>query len=69
VATALHGKHARDAYFVRDYRTTCTDLASYIDGVLSRRGKTIAPATADALVAQARRLQRLVPCGQTKAAH
>ena len=67
-ALVTKAEHARDAYFNRDNRTACSDLAAYVDGVLAKRGRTIAPATADSLVAKARRIQRLVPCALTKGA-
>lgn len=55
-------QHARTAYFNRDLKTACSDLAAYVDGVLARRGKVIAPVTADALVAKAQRIRKVVPC-------
>ena len=63
----VKAEHARAAYFARDDQTACTNLAAYIDGVLARRGKSIAPATADALVAKAQRIRGLVPCADRKA--
>jgi heat shock protein HslJ len=54
--------HARTAYFNRDVPAACTDLAAYVDGVLARRGKTIASATADALVAQGQRIRKVIGC-------
>ena len=62
----VKAQHARDAYFNHNNATACTDLASYIDGVNARRGKTIPAATADALVAKAQRISRLVPCAAAK---
>ena len=58
----VKAEHARTAYFNADVATACTDLAAYVDGVLARRGKSIAPATADALVAKAQRIRRVIVC-------
>jgi hypothetical protein len=58
----VKAEHARAAYFDRNVAGACGDLTSYVDGVLSRRGKTIAAATADALVAKAQRIRRVIGC-------
>ena len=54
--------HAIAAWGKGDVRTTCNDLASYVDSVRSKRGKSIAPATADRLLDLAGRAQRRI-CG------
>jgi hypothetical protein len=58
----VRAEHARTAYFAHDVAGACTDLAAYIDGVLARRGKGIAPATADAQVAKARNIRSVIGC-------
>jgi hypothetical protein len=63
----VKAEHARSAYFSGDIRGACSDLRAYVDGILARRGKTIAAATADTLVAQAERIRRLVGCAQLTA--
>jgi hypothetical protein len=62
IPKALIGKaeHARTAYWNRDVRGACTDLDAYIGGVLAKRGKGIAPVTADALVADARHIRKVI---------
>jgi hypothetical protein len=62
----VKAQHARDAYFNHNNAVACTDLASYVDGVNARRAKTIPAATADALVAKAQRIRKLVPCAAAK---
>lgn len=54
--------HARTAYFHGDVAGACTDLASYIDGVRSRRGKSIAPATADVQIEKAQHIRAVIVC-------
>jgi hypothetical protein len=54
--------HARTAYLRGDVVGSCADLAAYIEGVASRRGKTIPAATADDLTAQARHIRDVVHC-------
>ncbi|MFL6014775.1 MAG: thrombospondin type 3 repeat-containing protein [Gaiellaceae bacterium] len=54
--------HARTAYFHGDVVGACTDLASYIDGVRSRRGKSIAPATADVQIEKAQHIRAVIVC-------
>jgi len=58
----VRAEHARAAYLDRDVVGACGDLAAYVDGVVSRRGKMIAAATADSLVAKAQRIRRVIGC-------
>jgi hypothetical protein len=54
--------HARTAYFHGDVPGACTDVASYIDGVRSRRGKSIASTTADAQIQKAQHIRTVIAC-------
>jgi hypothetical protein len=55
-------EHSRTAYLRGDVAGSCADLAAYIEGVASRRGKTIPVATADNLTAQAKHIRDVVHC-------
>jgi hypothetical protein len=61
-ALVTKADHARTAYFHGDVPGACTDLASYIDGVRSRRGKSIAPATADVQIEKAQHVRTVIAC-------
>jgi hypothetical protein len=54
--------HAIAAWNRGDVRTTCSDLAAYVDGVRAKRGKSIPAATADRLLDLAGHAQRRI-CG------
>ena len=64
ISKALIGRaeHARSAYFAGNVPGACADLAGYRDGVVSKRGKGIAPATADTLIGKADRIRTIIGC-------
>jgi hypothetical protein len=63
IRNALVGKaqQARTAYLDRDVAGACSDLASYVDGLRSKRSKVPA-ATADALAAKAQHIRTVIAC-------
>jgi hypothetical protein len=61
-AVLTRAERARTAYLRGDVPAACGELAAYIDAVASRRGKTIQPAVADELVAEAEHIRAVVAC-------
>jgi hypothetical protein len=55
-------EHALAEFRAGDDAGACSDLSSYIDGVRSRRGKTIPAATADMLIAKATHVRSRLYC-------
>lgn len=56
-------EHALAAFQAGDDAGACSDLRSYVDGVRSKRGKTIPAATADMLIAKATHVRSRLYCG------
>ena len=58
----VRAQHARTAYLAGDVSGACSDLASYSDGVAAKRGKVIAAAVADQLIAKAANIRKVIAC-------